>query len=120
MLLALPVAAFFLAMGLVALAAPARIPQTFGIVVNTPEGRTEVRAVYGGFGVTIGALIVAATMLDDIRTGVYIAGGVSLFGMAGGRVVSLLVGEPSPLWPTWAFCALELALGGVLLAALAI
>jgi hypothetical protein len=120
MLLALPVAAFFFAMGLAALVAPARILGTFGVAVETAEGRTEVRAVYGGFGVAVGALLVAASFADDIRAGAYVAVAVALFGMAAGRVLSAMIGERAPLWPTRAFCALEVVLGAMLLCGLAI
>ena len=48
--LTLIVAAGFAAMGLLALARPADVLAQFGVSVETPEGRNEVRAVYGGFG----------------------------------------------------------------------
>jgi hypothetical protein len=120
MLLALSVAVFFFAMGLVALVAPARILETFGVAVGTPEGRTEVRAVYGGFGIAISGLLLAAVSVDDIRTGAYVAVAVAVLGMAAGRVVSALLGERTDLWPTWVFCALELAMGGMLVGALVV
>ncbi|WP_342217371.1 DUF4345 family protein [Nocardia flavorosea] len=44
---------FFTGMGLYALAAPARLVRPFGIAVGTTPGRSEVRAVYGGFGLAV-------------------------------------------------------------------
>jgi hypothetical protein len=120
MLLAVPVAIFFLAMGVFALAAPVRVLRTFGVEVSTAEVRTEVRAVYGGFGVASGALLIAALFEEKMREGVFVAVAVALFGMAAGRVASFMLRERSPLWPTWAFCALELAMGALLLGALAL
>ena len=58
--MAMVVAAFFVAMGVLALVAPERILATFGTTGLTVEGRNEVRAVYGGFGVAVGVLLVAA------------------------------------------------------------
>ncbi len=120
MYLATPVALFFLAMGLVALAAPARILATFGVVVETPEGRAEVRAVYGGFGVAVGALLIAALATPSIRDGVFVAIAVAVFGMAAGRVATGLLGERLGLWPTWAFCAIELGLAALLVGAVVV
>ena len=120
MLLAVPVALFFLAMGVVALVTPARILRTFGVEVGTPEGRTEVRAVYGGFGIAIGAILFVATVAGDIRDGVFLAVAIALLGMAGGRVASSMMGERAPLWPTWFFFGLEVVLAALLLAALVV
>lgn len=120
MYLAIPVAVFFLAMGLVALAAPARILATFGVVVDTLEGRAEVRAVYGGFGVAVGVLLIVALGVESIRDGAFVAIAVALCGMAAGRVASAVIGERLGLWPTWAFCAIELVLAALLLVAAAL
>ena len=120
MLFAVPVALFFLAMGVVALATPARILRTFGVEVGTPEGRTEVRAVYGGFGVAVGVILVVAIAADDIRDGVFLAVAIALLGMAGGRAASSAMGERARLWPTWFFFGLEVVLAGLLLAAIVV
>ena len=115
MYLAIPVAVFFLAMGIVALAAPTRILGTFGVEVKTPEGRTEVRAVYGGFGIAVGVLLLVALGVESIRVGVFVATAVALCGMAAGRIASAVIGERLALWPTWAFFAIELVLAGLLI-----
>ena len=47
------VAVFFFGMGLVGLVRPRFIPAMFGLHETTAEARSEVRAVYGGFGVMI-------------------------------------------------------------------
>ena len=56
-LLVIAVAVFFLGMGIVALWRPALILGLFGTAVTTSEGRNEVRAVYGGYGVAMGVLL---------------------------------------------------------------
>jgi len=115
--LAIPVAVFFLAMGLVALAQPARVLALFGVEVGTPEGRTEVRAVYGGFGVAIAGLLAVALFVDEIREGTFWAVGVALFGMAAGRLLSFFMRERSPLWPTWTIFGAEVVMGAMLVVA---
>ena len=81
---------FFILMGLVALAAPQRITAIFGMAQLTPEGRNEVRAVYGGFGIAVGAVLIAALYDASLRPGVPIAVAAALFGMAAGRAASAL------------------------------
>lgn len=119
MLLAVPVALFFLAMGIAAIVSPAWILDTFGVHVETPEGRAEVRAVYGGFGIAVGVLLFVALGVESIRDGAFVAIAVALVGMAGGRAASALLGERLALFPTWFFFGVEVALAGLLLAALA-
>ena len=53
--LVLLVAAGFALMGLGALVRPRMVLDQFGVDVGTADGRNEVRAVYGGFGVAVAA-----------------------------------------------------------------
>jgi hypothetical protein len=110
------VAAFFLGMGLLALAAPERITATFGQPRLTAAGRNEVRAVYGGFGVAMA--LVLAVALDDtaLRPGVFLCAAVALGGMAAGRVVAALVERPGGFYPAWFYCLVETAMAVALLA----
>jgi hypothetical protein len=110
------VATFFLLMGLVALAAPARVLAPFGVNVTTVDGRNEVRAVYGGFGVTVSALLIGARTRPALRGGVLVAVATALAGMAAGRVIGAVVDEPPGPLP-WLFCAVELVLAAMLIAA---
>ncbi len=88
---------------------------------GAPVGsRCEVRAVYGGFGVAVGVVLVVALAVESIRDGVFVAIAVALCGMAAGRIVSALLGERVSFWPTWAFCAIELALAALLFGATAL
>lgn len=105
-------------MGLAALVRPVMIWAPFGVEPTTPEARNEVRAVYGGFGIALAALLFWAGGADAaVRDGVLLTVAASLFGMAGGRVVSGLV-EPRALagWPGF-FLAVELGAGALLLLA---
>ncbi|MEU0453565.1 DUF4345 family protein [Streptomyces sp. NPDC006129] len=110
------VALFFLGMGLFGLVAPGALTRPFGIELTGPEARAEVRAVYGGFGVAVGALL-AWTVLGaagGLRSGVVLTVAVSLAGMAFGRLVARAVERPSAFCPSWFYFWVE-ATGAALL-----
>lgn len=114
------VAAAFLAMGCVALLRPVTIPAQFGARADTADARTEVRAVYGGFGVAMAALLIGGSLQDgDVRTGITLTVGVALAGMAVGRAVGMLVDRPTRAYPTVVFLAAELVAAAALLVAAA-
>jgi len=115
MLTVLCIAAGFAAMGLAALALPERIVAYFGTPGLTRDGRNEVRAVYGGFGLAVAALLCGAQA--PLRSGVLLAVAVALLGMAAGRLLSALLDGAPGRWP-WIFMAVELAGGCALLAAM--
>ena len=97
---------FFAGMGILALAAPARLVAPFGIAVAEPAARSEVRAVYGGFGLAVAAVLAVAVTSPDLRPGVLITVGAALAGMALGRVASAWDG-PTAFYPNWFYCAVE-------------
>ncbi|GAA1674210.1 hypothetical protein GCM10009745_16550 [Kribbella yunnanensis] len=112
------VAVFFAGMGIAALVKPAFIWAPFGVAPTTPAARNEVRAVYGGFGLALAALLfVADSQSAGFRDGVLVAVAVALAGMAVGRLLGALV-EPRPLlgWPG-IFFLIETALAVLLLIA---
>jgi hypothetical protein len=112
------VAAGFAGMGVYALAAPARVLALFGVPVQTVDGRNEVRAVYGGFGVAVAALLgVAAAGEGGVREGILVAIGFALAGMAAGRLVSALADRRASGFPVATFLGIELVASGLLLAA---
>jgi hypothetical protein len=110
------VAVFFFGMGLYALAVPARVLAIFGVPVTTAAGRNEVRAVYGGYGIAIGAVLLVALAQPALRDGILVCQAVAVAGMAGGRVVSALVDRSGGFY-SWFFCAVETVIAGALLAA---
>jgi hypothetical protein len=114
---ALVVAIGFAAMGLAALVRPAFIWAPFGVAPTTPESRSEVRAVYGGFGIAIAALLVLTDDSAGLRDGVLVAVAVSLAGMAAGRLVSALVEPRTLLRSPGFFLLLELGLAALTLSA---
>jgi hypothetical protein len=113
----LVVALFFLAMGFVALLAPERVTATFGQATLTGDGRNEVRAVYGGFGVATAVVLAVATYDPALRTGVFTAVAAALAGMAGGRLVAVAFERPRTFYPVWFYFAAEVAMAAVLVVA---
>ncbi|MGW1374797.1 DUF4345 family protein [Streptomyces sp. NPDC002446] len=111
-------ALFFLAAGLYGLAAPARLVRPFGIGLDGATARTEVRAVYGGFGVAMAALLgwAAVDPADLLRRGAVLAVAVALLGMAGGRLAARLAEAPGSWYPSWFYFWVEVFAGGALLA----
>jgi hypothetical protein len=116
--LVLIVAAGFAAMGLAALARPRDVLAQFGVAVDSAEGRNEVRAVYGGFGLAVAAFLGVAALGDPgTRDGLVLAAAFALLGMAGGRLVGIALERPSGFYPVGAYLVVELAAAAALLAA---
>lgn len=106
---------FFIGMGLVALVRPQSIVGMFGGTATTPASRAEVRAVYGGYGVVVGALIMSLPAWPGaLAQGVAVAMAASVLGMALGRIVGALVDRDWSLHPTGTFLAVEVLLAGAL------
>jgi hypothetical protein len=84
----------------------------------SPEARTEVRAVYGGFGIAV-AVVLAVAGLDfgGIRTGAVTAVAAALLGMAAGRLVARCAEAPRAFYPIWCYFWVEIAGAGALLPA---
>lgn len=111
------VAAFFAGMGVYALAAPAALARPFGIVIASPEARSEIRAVYGGFGLAVAAVLVMAAADEGLRTGIAVTVAAALAGMAVGRVISRLADKPTAFYPIWFYFGVELFGAALLVAA---
>lgn len=111
------IAVFFLGMGVYALAVPDALVRPFGITLGQSASRSEVRAVYGGFGLAIaGVLVAAAVRGGDIRSGILIAVGGALAGMALGRVISAIVDARTSFYPNWFYCLVEIVAAAALFA----
>ncbi len=104
---------FLLGMGLCAMVRPAFVVAFVGLIPSTADARNEVRAVYGGFGVAMAALLVLSSEDATLRPGVLLAVAAALLGMAGGRVVSMIA-ERTGRWPV-VFLVVEAVLGAWLL-----
>ena len=108
------VVVFFIGMGLLALAAPEAISRINGTPTLTAAGRNEIRAVYGGFGLAVAAMLVLALYTPALREGVLLAVAASLAGMAGGRVLAALIERPTAFYPSWFYFGVETAMAVVL------
>lgn len=112
------IAVFFFGMGAYALAAPAALIRPFGIALETPTSRSEVRAVYGGFGLAIAAVLAyAAFRGGDLQKGILLTVGVALAGMSLGRAVSAVVDKRTPFYPNWFYFLVEVVAAAALFAA---
>jgi hypothetical protein len=108
---------FFAGMGIYALAAPAAIIRPFGTTLGGAASRSEIRAVYGGFGLAISGVLAFAAIADgDFRRGILITVGAALAGMAFGRVVSAVVDDRTAFYPNWLFCLVEAVAAAALFA----
>jgi hypothetical protein len=111
------IAVFFLGMGIYALAAPATLVRPFGITLGESASRSEVRAVYGGFGLAIAGVLVYAAVADgDLRNGILITVSAALAGMAFGRIVSAIVDSRTAFYPNWFYCLVEIIAAAALFA----
>jgi hypothetical protein len=111
------VAVFFLVMGIVALWRPALVLGLFGTAVTTSEGRNEVRAVYGGYGVAMGVLLAGSLATPTpFRSGILLCVAVATLGMAIGRLISFGIDGRAGFYPLL-FLGVEAALFASLLGA---
>ncbi|MGE0486938.1 MAG: DUF4345 family protein [Gammaproteobacteria bacterium] len=101
------VALAFGAMGVVALAQPVRVTTLLGVAAPAALLRNEVRAVYGGFGVAMAAVLLWSCEAGDLGRGVRYAVAAALGGMCAGRVAAWCVESAGP-WPR-VFAAVEAA-----------
>lgn len=106
-------ALFFAVMGAVALVNPTYVSTQFGIPALTPDGRNEVRAVYGGFGVAMAVALVAARFTPSLRVGICMTLAAALVGMAVGRLVSAAIDRRLGAAPR-RYLALEILIAALL------
>lgn len=108
---------FFAGMGCYALAVPDAIIRPFGITLGSAAARSEVRAVYGGFGLAIAGVLGYAVVVDGaVRTGIMITVGAALAGMAFGRLVSAVLDERTAFYPNWFYLLVEAVAAAALFA----
>jgi hypothetical protein len=110
-------AVFFAGMGLYGLAAPQSLVAPFRIELAAGAARTEVRAVYGGFGIGIAALLAVAALDPAAHGGVLLAVAAALYGMAGGRLAGRFFDRPDAFYPVWFYFWVEVVAATALLIA---
>jgi len=104
-------------MGVTALVRLSLVPAQFGTSAETSDARTEVRAVYGGFGVAMAVLlVVAAVQGDGPREDVAFTVGIALGGMATGRLIGMAIERPRRWYPTTTILIIEVVAAAGLVA----
>ena len=106
----------FALMGIGALVSPTIVTRQFGVPALTVEGRSEVRAVYGGFGLAIAGALIYAVIDANLREGIALTVAIALFGMAAGRLISAAI-DRSMRKVAAGYLVIEGAGGGLLLLA---
>jgi hypothetical protein len=107
----------FACMGMAALVRPNLIAAQFGTIADSSDARTEIRAVYGGFGVAMAVLlIVAALQSGNTQDGVALTVGVALGGMALGRLIGMTIERPHGWYPTITYLLIEVVAAVALVA----
>jgi len=86
----------FALMGAAALISPATVTRQVELQASSATGRSEIRAVYGGFGLAVAGLLVGTWFWPAARPGIVLAVAVALLGMAGGRLASAAVDRSLP------------------------
>lgn len=113
------VALGYAAMGAGALVRPADVLAQFGVELETANGRNEVRAVYGGFGLATAAVLAFAALGEpSTADGIVVAVACGLAGMATGRLLSAMRERPTGFHPIWTYFAIEVAAAAMLLLAI--
>ena len=104
------VAVAFGLMGIGSLWAPVRVTAQFGIPVLDLDGRNEVRAVYGGFGLSMALALMVALKMPALRGGICLTIAAALLGMAVGRLISAVIDRGIGRWPL-CYLGIEIAAG---------
>jgi hypothetical protein len=82
----------------------------------TAAGRNDVRALYGGFGVMLAAVLLVAVHESSLRAGILVTVASALGGMAAGRLISAAVDRGIDAGPV-RYLVLEVVVAIMLLAA---
>lgn len=81
----------FAFMGAAAIVAPTRVTAQFDVPTLSVAGSNEVRAVYGGFGLAMAAILSLAVLDPALRAGICLTAAAALAGMAAGRALSAAI-----------------------------
>lgn len=103
----------FALMGAGALVWPERVTVQFGIPTLSLAGRNEVRAVYGGFGLTMSLMLLLAVSQSILRPGICLTLAAALGGMVLGRILSAVVDRKIDGFPLL-YLFVETVLAGLL------
>lgn len=105
----------FAGYGAACLVAPEIVADAAGLGLASDVARAEVRAMYGGLQIAVGALAAAALLRPALQPGVLLALAFVFAGLAGGRLVGLAVEAAPGAYNAGAF-AYELVSAGLAVA----
>lgn len=94
----------FIFMGLGSFVFPERVTAQFDIPRLSVSGKSEVRAVYGGFGVLMGLMLLVALYMPELRQGICLTVAAALAGMAIGRIGSAIMDRTIGGYPLFYMC----------------
>lgn len=77
--------------GIYCLLVPGSLHEMAGVVATTPTGTTELRAMYGGLQIAIGALALAGVLRGSLTRAALVALGILTLGLGSARLYGLLV-----------------------------
>jgi len=111
------VASLMALMGVCGIITPVRFLRFVGSETLGRDGRNEVRAVYGGFGLMMGGILLYAVQETAYQPGILLCMGLALAGMAIGRIISIVPDRGISAFMVFT-CISEFVAGGVLLLAI--
>jgi hypothetical protein len=94
----------FILMGVGSFCLPERVTAQFDIPTLTLAGKNEVRAVYGGFGIMMGLMLIIALGMPFLRQGICLTVAAALAGMSIGRILSAILDKRFDGWPIFYMC----------------
>lgn len=119
-LLAAAVGGLTLVLGLLGLLYPDRMLGWLGFAILSPSdaagGLGEIRATYGGLFVVLGALTLLAALDPPMHRDRLLLVALLWLGVAGGRFLGVVV-DGNPGLFGWIYLAVEVVMGGALIAA---
>ena len=114
-LVAVFISVLYLWMGYRGLTDAAGCLALFDVREVPPAMRNEVAAIYGGFGVSFGLLLLVAIFRQsEMSRGIILSLAVLTLGLAAGRIFSFCSSFPENYYPL-IFMVLEILMGGFLL-----
>lgn len=115
-LLTAAAAAFYSFIGINAMRRPKNLLRNFGLIAESADARNEIRGVYGGMTLALGALLTSTLVVRTNAVGILAAVAVWTIGMALGRVVSAILDRSFGAAPRF-WCMAEVLVATALAAA---
>lgn len=109
-------AAFYSYIGINAIRRPKNLLRSFGLIAESADARNEIRGVYGGMTLALGALLASTLVVGTHAVGILTAVAVLTVGIALGRIVSATIDQSFGAAPRF-WCLAEVLVTAALVAA---